>query len=104
VGVLPVPKRASGQRLYQADVFRHIRLIQTAQKAGFSIEEIKTLLDRSEIGKLYAERLQELAHRKLADVEQLIADTQAMKQILEAALACRCATIEDCLLFIKGDG
>jgi DNA-binding transcriptional MerR regulator len=93
--------RASGQRLYDAGIFKHIRLIQAAQKAGFSIEEIKTLLDSSETGRSYAERLRELARRKLMEVEKLIADAQTMKQVLEAGLACRCAKIEDCLLFVK---
>jgi MerR family transcriptional regulator, redox-sensitive transcriptional activator SoxR len=101
VGVLPAPRRVSGQRLYDAIIFKHVRLIQAAQKAGFSIEEIKTLLDSSETGKPYAERLQELAQRKLREVEKLIADAQAMKQILEAGLDCRCAKIEDCLLFMQ---
>jgi|SRR5579871_456458 len=101
VGLLPAPKRSGGQRLYDAGIFRRLRLIQAAQKAGFSIAEIKILLDSSETGGPYAERLQGLARRKLEEVEQLIADAQAMKQVLEAGLHCRCAKIEDCLLFMR---
>jgi MerR family redox-sensitive transcriptional activator SoxR len=101
VGVLPAPKRQSGQRRYDAGILKQIRFIQSAQKAGLSIAEMKTLLDSPETERPYSERLQELACRKLVEVEKLIADAQAMKQVLEAGLACRCARLEDCLLFIK---
>lgn len=103
-GLLPAPMRESGQRRYDTGIFKHIRLIQAAQKAGFSIEEIKLLLDHSDAGDAYAQRLQALAQRKLVQVEQLIADAQAMKQVLEAGLDCRCARMEDCLMFVKEDG
>jgi MerR family transcriptional regulator, redox-sensitive transcriptional activator SoxR len=68
MGHLPVPLRQSGQRRYDASVFKHFRLIQAAQKVGLSIEEIKTLLDSSETAPPYAERLQGLARRKLVEV------------------------------------
>jgi MerR family redox-sensitive transcriptional activator SoxR len=103
-GLLPAPVRESGQRRYEISILKHIRLIQAAQKAGFSIKEIKLLLDSSDAGNAYAERLQALAQRKLAQVEQLIADAQAMKQVLEAGLACHCARMEDCLMFVKENG
>ncbi len=103
VGLLPVPVRAGGQRCYDTSIFQHIRLIQAAQKAGFCIAEIKMLLDRSDAGDAYAQRLQVLARRKLAQVERLIANAQAMKQILEAGLTCHCARMEDCLMFVNTD-
>jgi MerR family transcriptional regulator, redox-sensitive transcriptional activator SoxR len=101
VRVLPAPKRAGGQRRYDTSIFKHVRLIQAAQKAGFSIEDIKTLQNESKTGNPYSERLQALARRKLVEVEKLIADAQAMKQTLEVELACQCAMIEDCLPFLK---
>lgn len=100
VGVLPAPSRTGGQRVYDAGIFKHIQLIQAAQKAGFSIAEIKTLIDASKTSTPYANRMQDLARRKLAEVEKQIMEAQAMKRVLEAGLDCHCAKAEECLLQI----
>jgi len=103
VGVLPAPKRQGGQRRYDASILKHVRFIQAAQRAGFTLVEMKTLLDGPDTARPFSERLQELARRKLVEVDRLIADAQAMRQVLEAGLACRCDKLEDCLLFHGDD-
>lgn len=102
-GILPAPKRVSGQRRYDVSILKQVGFIQTAQRAGFSIEEMKTLLDNPKVDTPYSERLQELSRRKLMEVEALIAHAQTMKAVLEAGSACRCHSLEDCLLFMKED-
>ena len=96
--VLAEPERVSGQRRYSPEIFVRLGFIDIAQRAGFSLEEIRKLLEDS--GKAQAsERLQELARRKLPDIEQLIARAEAMKGWLEAANSCECPTLEMCVLF-----
>jgi MerR family transcriptional regulator, redox-sensitive transcriptional activator SoxR len=98
VGVLPEPDRVSGQRRYSPEILTRLRFIGIAQQAGFSLEEIRELLDGSERDRA-SERLQALAQRKLPDVEALISRAEAMKGWLQAAGDCECPTLEACVLF-----
>lgn len=36
IGVLPEPRRESGQRIYETDVIEHLEAISIAQNLGFS--------------------------------------------------------------------
>ena len=98
VGVLTDPERVSGQRRYSPEIFVRLGFIDVAQRAGFSLVEIRELLEGSSKAQA-SERLQELARRKLPEVEQLIARAEAMKEWLEAANSCECPTLEMCVLF-----
>ncbi len=99
VGLLPAPNRVSGQRRYDVGILRQVAAVQAAQKAGFTIREIKTLLNSAEMEMPYSERLQQLARRKLAEVKILIAQAQQQKAVLEAGLTCCCRKAEECSLF-----
>jgi MerR family mercuric resistance operon transcriptional regulator len=44
-GLLPQPARDEGIRRYGSDDVRRLRFIKQAQAAGFTLEEIKELLD-----------------------------------------------------------
>lgn len=98
VGLLPVAERVAGRRRYSDEVLTRLGFIRVAQRAGFSLDEIRDLLDGAG-GNRAAERLQELAQRKLPDVEGLIAHAGAMREWLVAAAECRCPSLESCALF-----
>jgi MerR family redox-sensitive transcriptional activator SoxR len=103
VGVLPEPERIAGQRCYSPEVLTRLRFIDVAQKAGFSLEEIRELLDGSGHGPASdPERLQALARRKLPSIEELIARAETMRAWLRAAADCQCPTLGDCALFAAG--
>lgn len=100
VGMLPEPYRVAGQRRYSPEILTRLRFIAIAQNAGFSLEEIRELLDGSNQGRAAnPERLQALARRKLPEIEALIARTEAMRSWLQAAVDCQCPTLEVCALF-----
>ena len=104
VGLLPAAKRVSGQRRYAVDTLEQVAFIQAAQRAGFSLGEIKTLQEVSGTESSYSERIQQLARRKLPEVVDLIARAQERKTVLEAGLSCRCRSAEDCMLFRSASG
>lgn len=95
VGVLPQPDRVSGQRRYGDGTVRRLEVIDIAQRAGFSLEEIRLLLDDSS-GEV---QLRDLAQRKLPEVEALIARAGAMRDWLLKAQLCHCSSLELCELF-----
>ena len=41
VGVLPQPERTAGRRRYGEDVLHRLAIIDVAQRAGFTLEEIR---------------------------------------------------------------
>jgi MerR family transcriptional regulator, redox-sensitive transcriptional activator SoxR len=98
VGVLPEPERQAGQRRYTVDVLRRLAIIDVAQRAGFTLEQIKELLDASGSGPAY-ESVRQLAQSKLPAVEALIERAEAVKRWLEVASSCECSTLDVCALF-----
>ena len=96
-GVLPQPQRISGQRRYREETVRRLEVIDIAKRAGFNLGEIRLLLNDAS-GEM---RLRELAHRKLPEVEALIARAEAMRDWLLKAQHCHCSSLELCALFAR---
>lgn len=71
-------------------------MISAAKEIGFSLDEIKVLLDGLSHDSPPTERWQAIAEEKLPEVENLIRRAQSMKRILEMGLNCECMSIEDC--------
>ncbi len=96
VGVLPHAERGSGgQRRYAPGVLDRLAIIDVAQRAGLTLDEIRDLTGSENHG----ERIRALAARKLPAVEALIARAEAMRAWLHAAQSCDCATVDVCSLF-----
>jgi MerR family redox-sensitive transcriptional activator SoxR len=99
IGLLPQPVRITGRRRYRAEIVRTLAVIETAQRAGMSLDEIKLLLDATPDDESAINRLRELAEKKLPEIRALIEQTQNVQRWLEAAAACRCPSLDDCALF-----
>src|SRR3712207_1769675 len=102
IGVLPRPERENGRRRYDGEVLREVfdrlAVVRVAQQAGFTISEIRTLLDGFSEGTPPSERWRVLARRKLPEVEALVGRALGMKNLLERGLRCECLRLEDCAL------
>lgn len=99
LGLLPQPMRVSGQRRYDAGAVRTLAVIDTAQRAGLTLDEIKTLLSASPDDKPATERLREVANRKLPEIAVLIERTELVRGWLECAARCECPDLDECPLF-----
>jgi MerR family redox-sensitive transcriptional activator SoxR len=97
VGLLPKPLRRSGWRRYDPSILDRLQVIQAAREVGFSIEEIRTLLDGFPKGDSPSKRWQQLAKRKLPDLEATIQRTLALKYLIEAGMECDCGDIALCI-------
>ena len=97
VGLLPLPQRVNGQRRYHADILRRLAFIQAARAVGFSVAEMQTLLHELDEDTPISARWQNLAKRKLAEVDTLIQRAQSMKHMLEQGLHCSCPDLEQCI-------
>jgi len=103
-GLLPEAPRVSGQRRYSEDVFARLGVIDVAKRAGFSLDDIRVLLRSGDAGEPAHARLQELARRKLPEVEELIDRAQAVRAWLKTATGCGCASLDVCGLFGEEPG
>lgn len=82
IGLMPKPARAHGSvRRYAEDAVKRLRFIKRAQSLGFSLDEVKLLLDLS-IGEHCAET-QTFAQQKKRLVEQKIADLRGIQAALD---------------------
>jgi MerR family redox-sensitive transcriptional activator SoxR len=99
VGVLPQPARESGQRRYGADAVRRLEVLEVAKRAGFTLDEARLLLQRTDAGSPAFEAVRELAARKLPELDALIERAQAMRAWMLTASDCSCTTLDVCALF-----
>ena len=99
IGLLPAAARVAGRRVYGPDAVRTLAVIETGQRAGLTLEEIKALLAASPDDATAIERLREIAERKLPEITALIERSQLVREWLECAARCECPSLEDCPLF-----
>src|SRR5215217_2714948 len=105
-GVLPTPERENGRRRYDGEVLREVldrlAVVRVAQQAGFTISEIRMLLDGFAEDTPPSERWRVLAQAKLPEVEALVERALRMKDLLERGLRCECLRLEECALVGNG--
>jgi DNA-binding transcriptional MerR regulator len=103
-----LPKAArtpAGYRLYSSEMVQRLRFIKQAQVLGFSLTEIRHLLDGYQDAEQCA-YVQHLLEHKIAELDQKMHDIQALHEILSRYLAaCRQAlghgrTAESCPLLL----
>jgi MerR family redox-sensitive transcriptional activator SoxR len=99
IGLLPEPLRLSGRRRYLAEVIRSLAVIDTAQRAGLSLDDIRLLLQASVDDAKAVEQLREVAERRLPVLREAIARAELVREWLEQAADCCCPTLETCPLF-----
>jgi MerR family transcriptional regulator, redox-sensitive transcriptional activator SoxR len=102
IGLMPAPPRVGGWRSYESGMADRLQVIHTAREMGFSIEEIRILLNGFPQATEPCERWRTLAEDKLPEIAGIIARATALKDLLEAGLNCTCEDIGLCL-HTKGD-
>ena len=102
VGLLPAPERINGRRRYDENVLQQIALIHFAQRAVFTVSEIRTLLYELPVEMPASARWQQVSTQKLAEVNVLLNKVVMMKSLLESTLECTCSTLDDCASGMAG--
>jgi MerR family redox-sensitive transcriptional activator SoxR len=99
IGLLPAAVRVNGRRHYRPDVLRTLAVIETAQRAGLNLDEVRLLLQSAPGDKAAIERLREVAERKLPELRATIERAELVRGWLEDAARCDCPSLDDCPLF-----
>lgn len=80
----------SGYRQFGPEVVQRLRFIQRAQALGFSLEEIREMLELRASPTASAAEVRQLVQAKLAQVEHKLADLARIRDAL-AAVSCTCS-------------
>src|SRR5215218_11100121 len=99
-GVLPRPERVSGQRRYREEVLHRLSIVDVAQRAGLTLEEIAPLTGPDNRSADTGRHIRALADEKLPHIDALIARARAVRHWLEDAQSCDCASADVCGLFV----
>lgn len=100
------PRTASGYRQFEPEVVRRLRFVRRAQELGFSLEEIRELLELRATPEAAASEVQELARAKLAEVDSKLADLTRLRDALQT-VSCVCSgegRVTDCPILVALDG
>jgi MerR family redox-sensitive transcriptional activator SoxR len=95
-GLLERARRRSGRRVYDEAIHDRVGLILLAQRAGFTIPEIRTLLRGFPPRASAGERWRALVDRKQAEVRGKIEELRRMLEVLERLERCECPDLDAC--------
>jgi Cu(I)-responsive transcriptional regulator len=98
VGLLPAPGRTAGNyRAYDAAHLNRLSFVRRARDLGFSLDQIRALLDLAEQRERSCEAVDAIAREHLEEVERKIADLQALRRELDSLIGqCRHGSVAEC--------
>ena len=85
IGLLPPAERLGQRRQFPASCLQRVGLIRLYQDAGFTLAEIGPLLAATSRGR---PAWNHLAERKIAQLDDRIADSQRAKKLIKHGLEC----------------
>ena len=103
IGVMPKPARTEGgHRAYNQDQLERLAFIKRSRELGFSLGEIRALLDLVDTGTYTCFEVHDMTAKHLATVRKKIADLRRMEQVLNdmAAECCR-GDVPECPIIDK---
>ena len=100
IGLLPAPARSAGNyRTYEGAHLRRLSFIRRARDLGFSLDQVRELLDIADDRSRSCGAVDKLAREHLSAVDRKIADLSALRRELGSLLdQCSQGTIADCLI------
>jgi DNA-binding transcriptional MerR regulator len=98
-GLLPLPARTAPRnyRAYTADQLGRLSFIRRARELGFTLDQIRTLLDLADQRDRDCAAVDAIAREHLAEVERKIAGLSALRQELQEIIGrCSQGTVAEC--------
>lgn len=87
VGLLPRPRRsAANYRIYPDDALRRVRFIKKAQALGFTLAEIKRIVELKAHGRAPCRQVVEIGEGHLREVDARLGQLRAYRKALAQSL------------------
>jgi Cu(I)-responsive transcriptional regulator len=98
IGLLPAPARTAGNyRSYATDHLNRMSFIRRARHLGFTLVQVRELLDLADQKNRPCEAVDAIAREHLGEVQRKIADLTALRRELTDVIGqCRRGTIAEC--------
>jgi len=98
IGMLPAPRRTeSGHRVYGSKETRILVFIRRGRELGFTLDDIRALIDLGEPGKASCAAVQKIAQHQLKDIRAKIDDLVKLEGLLSQTVAqCSGKKVPDC--------
>jgi len=98
IGLMPKPARTAGNyRAYGSDHGARLCFIRRSRDLGFSIQQVRALLDLADQRDRDCAAVDGIAREHLVEVERKIADLNALRRELRNVIGqCRHGTIAEC--------
>ena len=90
IGIIAATGRVGGKRRFTADTVGRIRFIRRAQTAGFSLDEIRLILDDQD------RSWPQLVQARIAELHQRRAELDTVMDMLHNISECGCQVVADC--------
>ena len=97
IGLIAPQRRVSGRREFDEHAVFILEFVQLAQAAGFSIAEIRSVLQSHADDSGPAGVWAVLAENKRSDIRAQIKELERMDRVLTGLLSCSCATLAECV-------
>jgi MerR family transcriptional regulator, mercuric resistance operon regulatory protein len=97
-GLLPPPPRSQGgHRLYGQDLVKRLNFVRRSRDLGFTLEEIRGLLQLVDGGKYTCGQVEGLALDHVQEIRRKITDLKKLKNVLETmASQCSGGKVPEC--------
>lgn len=103
-GIAPSVRSTAGHRRFPRSTIRRISFVLACQRLGYSLEEIRTELDRLPQNRTPTEKdWQRLATHFRSDIDRRIAELEVLRDRLDACIGCGCLSLDRCALYNPGD-
>jgi MerR family mercuric resistance operon transcriptional regulator len=98
IKVLPAPPRTeSGRRVYGPNELRRLAFVRRSRELGFTIDEIRSLLELGAPGNASCREVREVATGHLEDIRTKIKDLVKLERLLAKTIAqCSGRSVPDC--------
>jgi MerR family mercuric resistance operon transcriptional regulator len=88
IGMLPPPPRnASGRRVYGSEETRLLGFIRRGRELGFTLHDVRALIDLGEPGKGSCAKVRDIAQHHLDDIRAKIVDLTKLERLLSETVA-----------------
>ena len=103
-GLIASRRTDGNQRRYARPTLRRVALIQAGRTAGISLERIRAALDELPPGRTASKRdWERLSRAWRQDVDERIAQLEALRDQLTSCIGCGCLSLRSCALFNPHD-
>ena len=103
-GLVEAERNTGGQRRFLRADIRRLSFIQIAQQLGFSIAQIKHLLDQLPNGRTPNKRdWAKISKAFRTDIDERIATLERLRDKLDGCIGCGCLSLSNCALYNPAD-